>query len=255
MMLVSAATSGTFTTSATVTNDPPTAAVDTGQSATPTAAGSRVIYIMFNASDPNGNSDLNDATASVTLNKSGETNRSSSSCTVDSNPSTTTTRYNCSVTIYYWDASGTWTINAAVKDSTSSTATATATMSMSTLDAISIVRASTSFSGAAGTSDIAASPQQQVNNTGNQDYTTVQLTGFSFASGANTIGVGNVTMNVSNSGGVGQTLVNNSAVTLTGGSISKGNNSYQNIYLWLDIPAGTPAGTYNAQSAWTVATS
>jgi len=255
MMLV-AGDSQTFSASAIVTNQAPTVAVDTGQSVSGQIATSKVVYIYFNATDKNGYSDLNDSSAQVIINKTGETSRTSSSCSVASHPDANTTRYNCSVTIWYWDADGSWTINATVSDKTpSESQNASITVDLGTLDAISIVESSLSFTGSPGTDNVPSSPEpQKINNTGNQNYGTIQVTGIDFRN-TTIIGVSNVTMNRTDSNGPGDILVNNSAQTLTGGTLNKGNNSLENIYFWLDIPESTQPGTYNALSAWTISAS
>ncbi|MBR9692476.1 hypothetical protein GOV07_00945 [Candidatus Woesearchaeota archaeon] len=242
----------TFTASVTVNNLPPSVVVDTGQSITGQVAGSRVVYVLFNASDPNGGGDLNTTSAQITINKTGNTDRTSSSCALDSIIDVNTRRYNCSVTIWFYDEAGTWTINASIEDNTSNEATNNSvTLTMNVLDGVSVIQASVGFTGTPGTNDIASSPEpQQLNNTGNLGYTQINITAFDFASGANRISVGNVTTNVTDSNGPGQQLVNNTAFTIANAALPRGDNSLEDMYFWLDIPSGTPPGTYNAQSNW-----
>ena len=186
----------TFTSSVTVASQPPTIVVDGGQSLTGAIAGSAVAYVYFNASSPNGYGNLNDTTATVVLNKTGESSRTSSSCAALSHPNSTTTRYNCSVTIWYFDASNTWSINASIKDNASQyVESTTTTLTLLSLDAISLTSGSISFSGNPGQTAVAASPNpERINNTGNTNYGTINITGFNFANGGNIISVGNVSM-------------------------------------------------------------
>ena len=82
MILTIAADSDTFSVSATVTSDPPTVVVDASQSVTGSATTTNTVYITFNATDPNGGKDIDNSTASVTLSRAGNTDRTSSSCAV-----------------------------------------------------------------------------------------------------------------------------------------------------------------------------
>ena len=250
-VVLTTAASNSFSSSAVITSTAPTVVVNLGQTITGATGTTATVYLYFNASDDNGWGDLNDSTATVVINKTGKTSRTSSSCAVLSHPNAKTTSYNCSLVLYYYDASGTWSINASVSDnSTNYAQNTTITLSVSTIDAVSPVSASISFTGVVGTNDVASSPTpQRLNNTGNQNYNTVNITGYSFLYATNVIGVGNVTMNVSASGGQGQSLLNGTPVTLTRASLSKGAVSLQNVSFYLDVPDTMPSGTYNAQSS------
>jgi hypothetical protein len=249
------AASTTFTPSVTVTNQPPTITIPASQSITGSAGTTAVVYIIFNATDINGAADLDNATAQITINRTGETSRTSSSCT----PTTidaTKNGYNCSITILYYDAQGTWTVNASINDSSDNfVQNSTGSVTVNAIDAIALTQGSISFTGTPGTNDVAASPTpQRVNNTGNSDYTSVSVRGFSFTSGSNVLSVGNATVNVSASGGLGQVLINNTPIAVTSAALNKGAVSLQNLSFYLDIPAGLPSGAYTAQSAWQVTT-
>ncbi len=73
------------------------------------------IEIYFEANDVDGVSDLNDATASVILNLSGEANRTAS-CTRIASMTSTKANYTCTVNMKYYDSSGNWMINASISD-------------------------------------------------------------------------------------------------------------------------------------------
>jgi hypothetical protein len=244
--------SDTFSASVTVSNAAPTVFPDLGQTIVGATGQTITAYLFFNATDLNSNSDLNDSTAEIRINQTGSSDLVSTGCVVDSSPDGNTNRYNCSVSVPYYTSAGTWTINATIEDDSGNRVSNTSTtLSINTLDAVAIVSASISFSGGPGTNNIAASPNpQQLNNTGNVDYTSINLTAFTFQDGANFIGVGNVTVNTSNSGGNGQTLTNNSPITITDASLSAGAVAVEDIYFWLDIPVGQAEGSYAAQSAW-----
>jgi len=249
-LFVNAAGSSSFPAGANVTNDAPTVAVDAGQTIVSQASGSASVYVYFNATDTNGRDDLNDTTALLNITKASNTDRSGS-CTY-TNVSANTKRYNCTLTLWYYDESGSWSINATIKDNSGNTVSNTAvTLSVSVVDSVTVVKTSIGFSGSPGTSNIGATQNpQQLNNTGNQVYASINITGFNFTSGGNIIGVSNARVNVSSSSGAGQSLSNAADVTVTGASLSRGQGNTQNFYFYLDIPGGQAAGTYSAQTDW-----
>ncbi len=251
IILVSS-TQDTFSAGATITNSPPTISVDAGQSVTGQTAGSKVVYLTFNASDANGWGDLNDTTAKIIINRTGETTRTSTSCAVlAGHINSQTSTYNCSISIWFFDGSGAWTMNASVTDnSTNFVQNTSASATLNTVDSVAVVSSSISFSGAPGTTNASASPLQQLNNTGNVNYASINITGFAFTSGSNVIGVGNVTVNTTNGVGFGQNLINNTKVTIASSALAKGNNSKTSMYFWLNIPAGAASGSYTSQSNW-----
>jgi len=248
--------SGTFGASATVTNNAPTLSVDPSQNVgSGTPATCKAVYLYFNASDTNGASDLNDSTAKVIITKASNGDRASTSCSmsgVDGN----TRRYNCTVDIWYFDESGAWSINASIKDNSGNfVQDTTQSATLGSIDNIVLVNSSIAFSGSPGTTNNPSSPNPQViNNTGNLNYNTVNLTGISFLSGTDVLSVGNVSVNVTNSGGLGQALANNTPVTVSSSTLNRGNNSVEDLYFWLNIPGGQPSGSYAATSSWTIVT-
>ena len=76
----------------------------------------RTINFSFTAFDGNNAGDLDNASAQVRINLSGEAERLNTSCTPLAVLDAYTINYSCSVNIWYYDGAGTWTINASVKD-------------------------------------------------------------------------------------------------------------------------------------------
>lgn len=250
VMLVLSATDN-FSTTATVTNQPPLIQIDASQTVSGQTAGVGTVYLLFNATHQNGWSSLNDSTARLFINKTGEATRSSSSCAAQSHPSALSTIYNCTLSIWYFDAPGAWSLNATINDTSGNTVTnVTNTGTVGNIFAVAATSASIAFSGAPGSVNNAASPAQQLNNTGNQNFGGINVTGYNLFSGSNFISVGNVSANSSNSGGLGQTLINGTKVQLQNSALTRGNNSRTNIFFWLNVPAGVPAGSYTSQSNW-----
>ncbi len=247
------AVTDSFTASLTVTNAAPLVYfVDASQSLTGSAGTSAAVYVFFNATDTNGYTDINVSNASVTI-TNGSTTLYSTGCVLFSG-SGQNARINCTVSLRYYDPAGIWVINASVRDnSTNFAQNFTQTLTVNALDAISLVSSSISFSGAPGASDVAPTPTSQVvNNTGNRNYTSINLTGYAFTSGTNTIHIGNVTANVTASGGLGQILINNTEVLLNSSNLTYGAVATRNIFFYLDIPSGQTSGSYSAQASWVV---
>lgn len=249
LFFTTATGSDSFTASATVSNQAPTVSISAGQSWTGSAGNTVTRSLYFNATDTNGVADLDDGTAAAAINQSGTT-IVANSCGFDRSIDGDTNQYECNFTLAYFQADGTWTIEANISDNQASAATNTQDGTVNTLDAIDVIEASIAFSGNPGDNNVAASPNPQtINNTGNQIYTSVNLTAYSFTSGANVLGVDNVTVNVSNSA-IGQSPTNATELEITSASLTRGAVATEDLYFFLDIPAAQATGTYNAQNNW-----
>ena len=251
-ILLTTADTGTFSASATVGNQAPNISVAAGIAATGNAASTANITIVFNVTDPNGVSDLNDSSVDVNISRAGETTRTLDACGT-SDIDTDTRQYSCNVSFFFYDGAGAWDINVSIQDNSRAYAAnlSEQTATINTLDAVTVVKGSIAFSGSPGTNNIAADENpQRLNNSGNVNYGSINLTGFAFASGSDFIGVGNVTVNTTDSGGNGQVLANNTEVLLVNTTLNKGAASTSKMYFWLDIPAGQAPATYNSQSNW-----
>jgi len=115
------ATSGTADLNITVSGSSPT--VDavfnvSFEAANPsiTLAGILVTNISFTATDTDGVGNLNDTAAIVNFQRSGGVTRSNTSCVLVGDLDANTANYSCEVDIYYYDGSGSWTINASILD-------------------------------------------------------------------------------------------------------------------------------------------
>jgi hypothetical protein len=74
------------------------------------------IKINFTVYDADGNTNINDSEAQIKFTKSGEETRSNTTCSNLADYSTYYSNYSCIVVMYWWDGSGTWAINATIKD-------------------------------------------------------------------------------------------------------------------------------------------
>jgi hypothetical protein len=251
---VYAAQSGTFNVTLVVGNDAPLISwVNSSFSLTPVENSTGVYQFTFNATDANGAADLDDASATVRV-ALGTQTATSSACT--GTASGNTKYYNCSVALpYYYNASASWSINASVEDIGNSYAeNTTQTFTYNELKAIALQYATLSFSGSAGASDLAASQgAQRIYNTGNYDFLELNLTAYDLRNGTNAwIGAGNFTVNITASGGLGQLLVNSTAVNVTNGNLTHAQGTSTTLNLYLDIPGGQASGTYSAASSFIV---
>ena len=269
--LALAATSGTTDVSATVSNVAPTiTAVESVAAQDPTEDSTTTVSIKFTADDQNGVSDLDDSSASVTLSKSGETSRSSTSTCSVTDISSTSANYTCSVDMWYFDGAGTWTINVSVQDSSAVVAyNDSTTFTYNTLKAIKVGPSSISFGSVSiGQTDIGATDDPIIiNNTGNVDIAvnTTSVTAYNLHGTTTTteyIGADQFSVNI-NDAADGDALINASAVTISNAIISAGNHSVNDgstgqeyIYSYLEtVPSGISAQTYDTSQlgAWVIA--
>ena len=90
--------------------------VEGGITVTGTEESSKTVYVLFNVTDTNGYSDLNDSTAQCLGYKSGESDRTSTSCGVQGQFGNDA-QYNCTVDFWYFDTAGAdWRWNCSVCD-------------------------------------------------------------------------------------------------------------------------------------------
>lgn len=255
VILTSGATTDTFSVSTTVGNSAPQIVWVEAPTETPNAGTTKVITIDFNVTDNNSVTDIDTASSSANITKAGEADRLSTACWSVSNSSDQKTqRIRCNITIYYYDADGAWDICVYATDGTASDSDCTSSdLTMNSLDDISVVETSLSFSGSPGEQDVAATENPlTINNTGNQVYTGIDLTAYNLTGGGDTIGATNFAVNTTASGGPGNQLSHGSPVTITGASLNKGATATEELYFYLDIPSGITATTYNSVSNWVI---
>jgi hypothetical protein len=238
-----------FNVSLTISNSIPSVIYVAAVSDSPSEGTTKVITFNFNASDANGVSDIPAGNALVKINKSGTT-YTSGAC-IDRGSSGTTQKYECNVTINYYDTPGIWTINASVFDGAAATADNTSQyLTLGTTYAISLKTTSLTFSGTPGQNGVSASNNPQVvNNTGNGAFSQINLTAYELKSGSNYIGASNFSVNTTNNA-TGQTLINNTMVLVANSSLAVNNS--RNLYVYLNVPNGVANATYTSVSSWIV---
>ncbi len=83
-----------------------------------TEAGVTNVTFWFRVNEPNGLSDLVNASSYGELNKTGEVRRINTSCATSNYINATVMEYQCRIVGLWWfDGSGTWSINASIRDS------------------------------------------------------------------------------------------------------------------------------------------
>jgi len=254
---------------------------NTTLSINPNSGDDKVILIVFNVSDPDGVEQINGTnggavSVNLTLGAPDIAQfRTQSSCTNTTDDANGVVTFSCTVNLRYYDnASAAWVINITVTDSGSGSATnATNTFTYNSLAAFSITAkgvseaANLNFTSLnIGDLNKPAKAPILLNNTGNNDFDQINITGADLFSGANTLVIGSFAVNTTNNtvgNGLPLTTGTQTIPVLSGDAIlihgpgvsgdtvpypgapdsqTKGNLS---LYFFIDVPAGTTSGTYN----------
>ena len=204
----------------------------------PIEGGIRIITVNFTAMDNDGVANLNDATANITFIKAGEQTRGGS-CT-ENDINSTTTEYNCSIDIYYYDGSSSWTVNASVIDLDNLIGVNdTTSFNYNELKAMIMTPTAINFGTGltAGTNDVAATDDPIVlNNTGNFDFTEINITAYDLigqSDSSKTIPAENIRVNKEDLSG-GDILINSTAVVITDVELPR--NSINYTYYYANLP-------------------
>ena len=252
---------GIFFGSGAANNPPQITQVQSVSAITLSEFSTKTVDILFNVTDNDGYTDLNDSLAWCRLFKIGEPNRTSSGCTAQ-DQSGNDLVYNCSVGMYYYDASGTWNITCYAEDvggfnDTNNTETATVNALNYVTQDLSALNWSSLNPGA---EDGEAQSPLILTNGGNQDYTGFNITSKNATSGSDVI-PNNKFMVDNESGQIsGQTYLNDSGVDWNEGNLSRCtspclSNSTEESYFYVDTPTGILGGVYASIANWTISLS
>jgi len=234
-----------------------------------TEAGISYVEFFVLASDADEVDNLDDASLNATFTMAGEETRFNSSCLWVSDINTTTANYTCTIGIWYWDGAGTWDVNTTILDLSSAqsapygeifTLQETTAMVMSptalTWPSISLT----------DTNVLSDSDPITVNNTANKDIVDgyVNVTAIDLQGQETTtdyIYAGNFTVNV-NDACEGTVMANNTAIAVSGATITAGNNSagqgQEDLYFCLEeIPPAISSQTYSTTGlgSWIISVS
>ncbi len=256
---VEGADNANFTVTLTIGNTAPVVYYVQTTNDDPADGTTKTIYIYFNATDADGVLNLNDSSAQVFISyqPNSSLNHTSSSCTAYQT-NTTAKSYNCSITINYYDNPGNWSINASVKDINGVPSDKTdINFTMNTLSAIQINITAIDFgTRSLGELDIAAGNNPlRINNTGNDDFTLVNVTGYELR-GVDVpdyvIPASNFSVNTTNAPN-GTILSNATAVTVNGATLPRGANSFEELYFYIEeVPLNLSEQVYNSTVDWRI---
>ena len=234
--------------------------VQSGLTPNPTESTTTTVWIQFNASDNNGHADMDYTTASVILTRAGESERASVATCDNFNNDSLVKQFNCSVNMYYYDEDGAWTINASVSDfSAASDDDTGTTLTYGTLQALRGSPLGISF-GTVNLGQNLSAPDNPLvlNNTGNQNFTQINLTAYDLTGTDNPaqyIAASDLYVNASLDE-LGDQLSNNTMVVLTNGTLYRdigGTDVNRDLYFWVDVPtSGLSNQNYTASSLWQI---
>ncbi|HJX06261.1 MAG TPA: LamG-like jellyroll fold domain-containing protein, partial [Candidatus Nanoarchaeia archaeon] len=236
-----------------VNHEPTIDSVDAVPSQAPNPEAEKIVTVNFTVTDTNGISDLNHSSAKAIFNKSGITRSGNcSNNTIDSD----TVEYNCSVPMQYYDEPGSWTINVTIIDNAQASAyNATTTFSYQELLYIQVDPVVFGFGDFyPGDNDQAASSNPlQIDNMGNVNLTIINITAYNLVNGSYTLGVSNITVNVSNGAG-GTALQDSVSVNIPGANVSldaDGIDANESLYFYITIPNILPL-YYSSSTEWVI---
>jgi len=138
------------------------------------------ITLIFNATDADGAGDLNLSTAQGYINSTTGDTRFNLTCTQFANVNSSTERFECNISLFWFDIDGDWTINVSIKDNSSNyvenifnTFTVAATKGMK-MDEGSLAWTSINL----GDSNKLADGNLTINNSANTNLSSVNVTAY-----------------------------------------------------------------------------
>jgi hypothetical protein len=270
-MVTGMATSGQTALSIVISNTAPSIPfVMNISSQSITEQGTSQVLFFFTANDSDGVANLNDTSAQVNFTKSGSSARTNSSCALVGDLDAYSANYSCTVSMWYWDAAGNWSINVSIRDNANAFGQ-NVTTEFPLGETTAMVMSPTSLSW--GSMSLLAIDQLSnndpivINNTGNKNITAgnVKVTAIDMQGATITteyLNSSNFTVSVTDACNVGVYMANNTATAITGATILAGNNSagdgQEQLYFCLEtVTPGISQQTYSTATsgAWTVGVS
>ncbi|MEK6926022.1 MAG: Ig-like domain-containing protein [Nanoarchaeota archaeon] len=249
---------------------PTVSAVEAIAAKNPTDDTTTSITFNFTATDVNGASDINLSTAQAYFQRSGESTRSNTTCINTSIGVGNYINFTCTISMWYYDQNGAWTINATIKDNgalygeNSST-----TFTYNVLTAMKMFPTSLAWPEVLiGQTNVGSNNDPiQVNNTGNSDSLNINITSYNLRGEQITtdfILSGNLSVENASQGCSGTSMSNATSLNLTSAILYRGNHSlnYNNatsgqeqLYFCLaNVPQGISQQSYSssAYGSWEV---
>jgi len=243
-------------TSLTVGNSVPVITeVESGIVVTLTAETTATVNVLFNVTDANGFGNLNDSTAQCVGFKTGESDRTSTSCAAQ-DQSGNDLRYNCSVNFQFFDAAASdWKWNCSVTDnSLASVFNDTVTLTVNALNFVDQNVTSFTWSTASSSiNDQEANTAINFDNGGNQDYETALVTAYNATDGgSNVIPATAFALNNLTEAPAGTQMADSTAVNISSlFTLQHGSGASEDIFAYVDMPA-VPDGSYSSTSSWLI---
>src|SRR3989344_3902948 len=164
--------------SVTVGNNAPTitsVTLDVADNVNIIEGGNRTLYFSFIASDADGSSNLNDATAGGSISKLGETTRTAS-CSFANNIGSNAKNYSCTTNVVFYYGAGLWDLNANIQDVNGASGAGSITFTITETTAISLGTNTFSFSTITPNQvDIMADSLVGITNIGNKEITSLLI--------------------------------------------------------------------------------
>ncbi len=258
MIGAAAAESGNISVQVGVTNSPPSVytmypAPGNG-TITPLQASTVTAYYEFEASDPNGNADLNTTTAACSVTRL-TTTRYSGSC-AKSVLDAASAKFTCPIVMFYYDTPGLYSAHCQIIDMSAAGASRDAndTLVYNTLTAMALDRSSIDFGNmAVGATSGATNDPVIVYNQGNVAIYNVSMKAYDLNAGSNILLASNFNVTASDVGGTGAAMVNNTYKQVPTVYVNAGSGEYDNVFFWLRIPPSQPVGSYSTSLDWILA--
>jgi len=227
--------------------------VENISSVDPFTGGLQNIIFKFTAYDGNGYANLNDSSAKANFSKIGyEQSRVNMSCSkIVGESSGNYANYSCTIGMLYFDEGGYWNISVSIEDNDKSVGVNDSTsFHYNYLTALSDASYLLDW-GALAPGDLnkPANPNSIIaNNTGNVDIPVVKINGSNLINGAYFINASNFSVNTSDGGGAGTSLINGSAIEVYNSSLASKNSTSSGIislYFYIkQVPYSLPSLIY-----------
>ena len=189
------------------------------------------ITFNYTVTDNDGAGNINLSEAKAYFNKTGETTRSNTTCINTSIGVGNNINFTCTISMYYFDVNGAWTINATIKDKSASyVENSTTTFTYNILTAMKMAPTSLSWASIGVTTTDAGSSNDPIiiNNTGNDIPLDVNVTSYNLR-GETTITEfiygANFTVQNASQGCSGTAMVNATSTNITTSTLQRGNHS------------------------------
>lgn len=216
------------------------------------------VNILFNVTDTDGFTDLNDSKSWCALTKSGEATRNSTSCTAQ-NQSGNDLVYNCSLDMQFYDDAGIWNVTCFAEDingASDTNNTETATVNALNYVTQNLLDLNWSSLTPGNNSEEAQSPLVFTNG-GNQNYPNFNISSQNATFNSNKITHDRFLVDNETSQSSGQIPLADSGVIWNDGSLTKcvspcSSNSTEAAYFYVDTPTGIIGGVYASIANWTI---